>query len=118
MELAVYCPEERKLVHGDFGSNNVLADGRQITAVIDWDNALYGDPLYDVAGAYFWSTWLMCMEKSARYWDTTLASLPSYRDRIQCYQLNVGLREIYDNACDGDVEMLAWLHVRCRELLT
>ena len=58
LRLTGHCPEERKLVHGDFGSNNVLTDGKKITGVLDWDCALYGDPLFDVAGSFFWSPWL------------------------------------------------------------
>jgi hygromycin-B 4-O-kinase len=38
--LVAYCPEVRGLVHGDFGSTNVLTDGRRITGVIDWSEAL------------------------------------------------------------------------------
>jgi len=65
LSLIKYCSEDRKLKHGDFGSNNVLIDEHipKINAIIDWDNASYGDPFYDIAGAYFWRTWLMCMEK-------------------------------------------------------
>src|SRR5205807_1837408 len=33
--LVEHCPEIRRVVHGDFGSNNVLTDGRRITGVID-----------------------------------------------------------------------------------
>jgi aminoglycoside phosphotransferase (APT) family kinase protein len=50
-------------VHGDFGSNNVLADGEHITGVVDWSEAMIGDPLYDVAnifsgasGCHVWSS--------------------------------------------------------------
>lgn len=118
-KLVENCPEERKLVHGDFGSNNVLVDTEKskITAILDWENALYGDPLFDVAIAYFWRTWLMCMEKSAAYWESRLSSTENYQQRMRCYQLRIGLHEIYDNALDGDTEMLAWLQNRCRQIL-
>jgi len=119
MELIQYCPEDRKLRHGDFGSNNVLVDSDvpKITAIIDWDNASYGDPYYDIAGAYFWSTWLMCMEKTSNYWDETLSKVPNYHERILCYQLHIGLEEIYENALDGDIDTLAWCQERCRQIL-
>lgn len=41
------------LLHGDLGSHNVFADGTSITAVIDWEDSLSGDPVYDIA---FWAT--------------------------------------------------------------
>ena len=51
LRLTEHCPEERKLVHGDFGSNNVLTDGKRLR--VYWTGiALYGDPLFDVAGSF------------------------------------------------------------------
>jgi hygromycin-B 4-O-kinase len=115
--LAAHCPETRKLVHGDFGSNNVLTDGRHITGVIDWSEASIGDPLYDVANIFFWSTWLDCMQQQARYFETQLADLPELRERLLCYQLRIGLAEIYQNAIERRTDALAWATSRCRELI-
>ena len=53
LQASIVCmPELRALVHGDFGANNLLTDGLTITGVLDWDCALYGDPLFDIATAY------------------------------------------------------------------
>jgi fructosamine-3-kinase len=41
------------LLHGDPGSHNVFADGGGISALIDWEDCLAGDPVYEVA---FWAT--------------------------------------------------------------
>jgi len=41
--------ERRAICHGDFHPQNLLADGRAITAVLDWPNSLIADPAYDVA---------------------------------------------------------------------
>jgi aminoglycoside phosphotransferase (APT) family kinase protein len=41
------------LLHGDLGSHNVLTDGDRLLGLIDWEDALAGDPVYDVA---FWAT--------------------------------------------------------------
>jgi aminoglycoside phosphotransferase (APT) family kinase protein len=41
------------LLHGDLGSHNVFTDGRQITELIDWEDCLSGDPVFEVA---FWAT--------------------------------------------------------------
>jgi hygromycin-B 4-O-kinase len=60
LELTKHCPE-KKLTHGDFSSNNVLINGQKITGILDWDCALYGDLLFDMAGIFFWSPWLNCM---------------------------------------------------------
>ena len=115
--LAARCPAKRSLVHGDFGANNILVKHGTITAVIDWENALYGDPLYDIAIANFWRTWLVCMEKSAAYWEAELSEIDDYRLRIRCYQLRIALAEIFVNATDDDTEMVSWLQDRSRQVL-
>lgn len=37
------------LLHGDPGSHNIFTDGRRITAFLDWEDALAGDPVFDLA---------------------------------------------------------------------
>jgi aminoglycoside phosphotransferase (APT) family kinase protein len=39
----------RAICHGDFHPQNLLFEGREITAVLDWPNLLVADPAYDVA---------------------------------------------------------------------
>jgi aminoglycoside phosphotransferase (APT) family kinase protein len=41
------------LLHGDLGSHNVLTDGDRLLGLIDWEDAVAGDPVYDIA---FWAT--------------------------------------------------------------
>ena len=36
------------LVHGDYNLPNLLTDGSQVVAVIDFEKALIGDPNYDI----------------------------------------------------------------------
>ncbi|NLR67399.1 aminoglycoside phosphotransferase family protein [Chitinophaga varians] len=105
-------PETRQLVHGDFGSNNVLTDGHKITGVIDWSEAMIGDSLYDMANIFFWRTWLDCMEYQARYFETQ----PVDKARLDCYQLHIGLTEVYQTAIAGDMDDMDWALVRCEHL--
>lgn len=44
---------EPSLLHGDLSGRNVFTDGERITAVIDWEDGLAGDPAFDLA---FWAT--------------------------------------------------------------
>lgn len=117
--LAEACPEDHHLVHGDFGSNNVIVDPNQgrVAAIIDWDCAMWGDPLWDIATAFFWRTWLPCMEHSATVWEAELGHLPNFRERVRCYQLRIGLDELRHHTVVGDSEMTAWLEERCRQIL-
>ena len=43
--LLPLCKETRKLLHKDFGSNNILVSNLKITGIIEWNLASYGDPL-------------------------------------------------------------------------
>jgi hygromycin-B 4-O-kinase len=116
-DLVEDCPEERGLVHGDFGSNNVLAHEGRISAVVDWDCAMVGDPLYDVANTRFWATHLQCMRIQAEHFDRALGDLPGYRDRVVCYALRIGLEEASEARSDGDHALANWAATRCHELL-
>jgi hygromycin-B 4-O-kinase len=118
LALAAHCPEARQLVHGDFGANNVLTDGRAITGVIDWSEALFGDALYDVANIFFWRTWLDCMDQQARFFEASEGDSPGYRERLRCYQLRIGLQQVHECAMAGDAQDLAWALNRCDEIAT
>lgn len=115
-ELAEHCPEQRALVHGDFGSNNVLTDGPRITAVIDWSEALYGDPLYDLANILFWRPWLICMEAQARWFEAQRPEILKSIERLRCYQLHIGLKQIHASALAGHDEDMTWALKRCGDI--
>ncbi|UUZ92595.1 aminoglycoside phosphotransferase family protein [Paenibacillus sp. P25] len=51
IDLAQYAPKERYLVHGDFHFGNMLSDGHQITGIVDWEMAMYGDFMFDACRA-------------------------------------------------------------------
>lgn len=53
-ELARDLPKVRSLIHDDLLHFNVLVNNHQITAVIDWANAIYGDFLYEISMFTFW----------------------------------------------------------------
>ncbi|MGO4831689.1 phosphotransferase family protein, partial [Rhizobiaceae sp. 2RAB30] len=114
LDLTNHCPEEWRLIHGDFGSNNVLTDGRCITGVIDWSEAMYGDPLYDVANILSWRSWVHCMEEQARHLEHS--GRLGNPDRLRCYQLRIGLAEIYENAVAGTDENVSWALARCETI--
>lgn len=116
LNLAEACPEVRGLVHGDFGSNNVLADDDRVSGVIDWSEAMVGDPLYDLANILFWRPWLDCMEQQARYFERARSERLADRRRLACYQLRIGLGELWSALRSGNRRMAAWALSRCEEI--
>nr|WP_255639196.1 aminoglycoside phosphotransferase family protein [Deinococcus betulae] len=89
MRMARYLPEVRGLVHNDLSRENVLMDGTHITGVIDWANALYGDPVYEAAKANWRSggEWAGALQLRFSAW-------PDYKWRLLTYTLHVGLDDL------------------------
>jgi hygromycin-B 4-O-kinase len=115
--LVERCPEQRALVHGDFGSNNLLVHDGDVSGVLDWESAMVGDPLHDVANTHFWATHLPCMEVQSAHFDRTFGDLPDYRERVLCYALRIGIEEAREARRDGDTGLADWASRRCRELI-
>jgi hygromycin-B 4-O-kinase len=90
-ELSNYCPEERCLVHADCGFDNVLSDGKKITGVIDWENSMYGDSLYDLAWLSFWRSELGYEQMYAEYVQGKGKEIEHFNERVLCYKLWIGL---------------------------
>ncbi|MHB8651748.1 MAG: aminoglycoside phosphotransferase family protein [Minisyncoccota bacterium] len=90
-QLIDYCPNIRHLVHGDYGFNNLLSNGKNITGVIDWELSKYGDFLYDVAWLSFWETTIDYADIFLKHYQEKNVSVPNFRERILCYKLHFGL---------------------------
>jgi len=117
LRLSEKAQDIRSLVHGDFGSNNVLSDGCSITGIIDWSEAMIGDPLYDVANIFFWRTWLNCMDQQATFLEDALDLNENMRKRLLCYQLHIGLREVNESAIREDRTAILWAVARVEDIL-
>jgi hygromycin-B 4-O-kinase len=93
-QLVEHCPEERYLVHGDYGYGNVLAEDGRVTAVLDWMGARYGDFLYDVAWLDFWSPVDGWRERFEQHYRRMGRDVPHYRERVLCYQCYMALEAL------------------------
>jgi hygromycin-B 4-O-kinase len=87
-------PSRRELVHGGFGYGNVLVNDGQVTVVLDWQDARYGDHVFDLAYLLNWldgKTQEVCVnayQKSLKKFGRSEAHL---EDRMKCYQYYTGL---------------------------
>lgn len=111
LELVEVLPEERKLVHGDFGFDNLFILDGKVSAIIDWSQSMYGDPLYDVAWLNFWN-WQDSINYSGEY-KKRHAKINNYDERVLCYMIDIGLGAVYffaernnQNSYDGTFRLL------------
>lgn len=95
LHLLPHCPEERALIHNDYWFMNIIGEGERITGVIDWANALYGDPLYEIArlswGAAYPDWWYA---DGAAFLRARYGATPGYDTRLACYSCHLGLDDL------------------------
>ena len=111
LRLVAHCPEDRALIHADLHFDNILTDGRRITGVIDWANASYGDPLYDVA----WLGWWFGKgddRGAAALLRERWGAVPGYDERIACYECHFGLDDLRFYAKTGRRAQYGWTRDR------
>ena len=89
-ELVSFCPEERYLLHGDYGSDNVVTNNGNITGVLDWADSKYGDFLFDIAWLNFWNPNRNPMSFFEDYYANEEPT-ENFTERVLCYQLLIGL---------------------------
>ncbi len=116
-QLVAYCPNIRHLVHADYGFNNVLADGKKITGVIDWDLSKYGDFLYDVAWLSFWETSIEYADIFRKHYQEKGVAIPNFDERILCYKLHLGLGALSFFSDSEQEKSYKWARERLLELL-
>jgi hygromycin-B 4-O-kinase len=114
-QLIEFCPEERQLIHGDFSLDNLICDGKQITAVTDWGDSKYGDFLYDIAWLIFWPS-EYDFEKICNDYYTKRIFM-NYKERILCYQIHIALSLISFYAKSLQQDKYEWAKKRIDELM-
>ncbi len=89
-ELHCLKPRETTLIHRDFRTGNYMVDDGQLTAVLDWEFACWGDPLFDIG-------WFMaeCWRFSRP--DLEAGGIGSRADFYAAYEMESG-RKIDDAA--------------------
>jgi len=88
-DLAKFLNEDRSLIHGDFGFNNVLVEAEKVTGVLDWALSRYGDFIYDIAYLAFWDDRLDYGKIFRKNYKDK--NIENYDERMLCYMLHIGL---------------------------
>lgn len=118
-QLTDFCPEVRELIHSDLLNYNLIVKDNKISAVIDWQCSLYGDSLYDIAWFAFYEPWypqfekLKLSQKLISHYKAHSTNKENIKERLICYQINIGLGSIVYNAFKKD-----WKEARDAELRT
>jgi aminoglycoside phosphotransferase (APT) family kinase protein len=79
------------LLHGDVGNQNFISDdGIRIAALVDWEDSMSGDPVFEIA---FWGTFFRdCMLEHFLAGYTSVSSLPvDFAYRYWLYYLRIAL---------------------------
>ena len=113
--LAEFCPEERYLVHADYGSDNVVSDGTHITGVLDWAGSKYGDFVYDVAWLSFWAVKNDPKKVAENFYRSM--EIPDFEERLLCYKLRIGLSSLSFYAYSGQKDKYDLVKDRTLSLL-
>lgn len=110
--LLDHCPEERALVHGNFGFGNALARDGKITAVLDWIDAKYGDFLFDIARLDFWAVGASFAAVFRDHYDRMGVPVPAYTECVRCCQHYIGLDALRFFAKAQDEQAFRWARER------
>jgi hygromycin-B 4-O-kinase len=117
VKLVPFISEERHLLHGDYGFDNMLSDGKKISGVIDWGESSYGDFLYDYAWLSYWSKDQAYRTFSKEYFTSENIEVPHFEERMKCYELHIGLGALGFYAFSEQRETYEWNKARLLGLL-
>lgn len=94
-------PHPRVVIHGDFGTGNILVDDGKVSGIIDFAGCAIGDPAYDLASlsAGLGDDFLVLMERS-------YPGIDAMRERIRFYRNTFPLLDVLFGLEHGDVSAL------------
>ncbi|MXN48597.1 phosphotransferase [Shinella kummerowiae] len=94
-------PHPRVVIHGDFGTGNILVDNGKVSGIIDFAGCTIGDPAYDLASlsAGLGDDFLALMRRS-------YPGIDAMRERICFYRSTFPLLDVLFGLEYGDVSAL------------
>ncbi len=115
--LAVPLGAPRSLLHGDFGFYNLLMNDEDVSAVIDWGLAQFGDPLYDLARLAFWAPMGTRRDAAGLWTERHDVKLASVIRRLRACELAVCCSMLAYAARNADRGCYDWSVTAAQELL-
>jgi hygromycin-B 4-O-kinase len=115
--LVPACPEHRHVVHADVSGFNLLGEHHQVTALVDFGLAMYGEPVYDLAQVVFGLPHLDHTARIRAHLDALGISADLLEERLRCYQLAVCLQSFQWSAATGQRDRYLASCARAEELI-
>ena len=112
-----FCPEERFLVHGNYGFSNILVFEGHITGVLDWYDSKYGDFLFDIARIDYFAPEVHFAERFQRFYEQRGIVVAHYTERLRCYQCYTAMDALRFYAKVNDYDSYKWTKKRLPTLL-
>jgi hygromycin-B 4-O-kinase len=89
--IAEGLPEVRQLIHGDLGPDNFVVEGDRIAGVFDWEAAMFGDPMWELARYVLWAPVMPSTRIQADHDLDLIAGEPGVEERLRCLVIVNGL---------------------------
>ena len=101
-------PHPRVVIHGDFGTGNILIDNGKVTGIIDFASCAIGDPAYDLASlsAGLGDDIFAMMGRSYPGIDAMRERISFYRSTFRLLDVLFGLEHGDINAFNAGLETL------------
>ena len=113
MELLAVIPRvERSVVHMEFGYDNALVVGDEVSAALDWDNSIIGDHLYDGAWNDLYMPELDFKRLFTDRYAETGRVVPGLDDRWLLCQLHIGLQVLQWYGVSSNPRAYEWMKGR------
>lgn len=112
-----FCVTDKYWIHGDFGFDNVMSHGKQITGVLDWAESRLGDFVYDIAYLEFWSKKIPYKKLWLEWAKCQRLSIANFKERMWCYGIHIGLSSLAIAAIQGDIGDYNQIKVRLESLV-
>jgi hygromycin-B 4-O-kinase len=95
-----------RLLHGDLTPNNILVMESTISGILDWGDALGGDPLYELALFEFFCGHRPFLALLAEYQKNMTLNNSSDCRALDCYRLNIAINKLNWRVFCGDASLL------------
>ncbi len=110
-------PVDRSVVHMEFGYDNTLVVGNEVSAALDWDNSIIGDHLYDGAWNDLYMPELDFKRLFIERYKLTGRDVPNLDERWLCCQLHVALQTLQWYGASKNPNAYQWMKARTLFLL-